>query len=431
MDQDFLVRTMGLTEEQAFLLLRVASRGQLTAAAAARLMGKSRGRAYELLRGLVAEGLLEELPGRPLMYVARPLADAVAGKRGELEVRAAALRQAEDAFRRTEASRLPAGPGSVSLYWGAHAIHREAARMAQGARTSALVAGADSFRGDEDGFELLLAALARARSAGASVVLLLPDRPESAPYRERAERALGAGHVVTYVEALLPGLSCFVADGEALQCVLGLHGADDEADEALGIKFRGPALPDFLRAATQALLNPSRGPTLEEALALFKALVRGARSELSTLAGQGWETMWPPAEVDGMARLYAEAAERGVAVRTVVHVDGAGPAARLPGEHRVHGVLPAWLAVIDDVAAFQVLRSESGELAGRVSTDPSAVRLLRTSFEHFWADGKPAPAAGTGPEPPSGAPSGPSLHHRGVRPRPEGGPAKTAPPGPH
>jgi sugar-specific transcriptional regulator TrmB len=396
MDQDFLVRTLGLTEEEAFLLLRVVARGQLTAAAAARLMGKSRGRAYEILRRLVSEGLLEELPGRPLLYAARPLADAIAGKRGELEARMAALRQAEDTFRRTEAALRPAGPGGASLYWGVRAINKEAARMAQQAQEAVVVAGSASF-GDAPGFELLLLSLAKARLAGASVVVFLSDRPEAAPFREQVERTLGAGHVVAYDAGLMRDLSFFAADGEVLQCLPGAHGEDEEAEEALGVKVRGPAFGAFMRSALQALLNPRRGLTPDESFAAFKEVVAHARREVCTLAGQGWTALRPEAETDDVAALYAQAAARGVAVRAVVDPDTPTPGAagRLgPGETRVRPGLPLWLAIVDDAAAFQVQRSESGELAAHLSKDLSVVRLYRTLFENFWKDSKPPSVQG-------------------------------------
>lgn len=396
MDQDFLVRTLGLTEEEAFLLLRVVARGQLTAAAAARLMGKSRGRAYEVLRRLVAEGLLEELPGRPLLYAARPLADAIAGKRAELEARMGALRQAEDTFRRTEAALEPSGPGGASLYWGVRAINKEAARMAQQARQAVTVAGSASF-GDAPGFELLLLSLAKAKLAGAAVVVFLSDRPEAAPFREQVERVLGAGHVVAYDAALMRDLSFFAADGEVLQCLPGAHGEDEEAEEALGVKVRGPAFSAFMRSALQALLNPRRGLTADESFAAFRDVVAQARREVCTLAGKGWTTLRPEAEREDLAALYGKAAARGVTVRAVVDPEAsAAPAAgRLgPSETRVHSALPLWLAIVDDAAAFQVQRGESGELTAHLSKDLSVVRLYCSLFENFWKDARPPAVQG-------------------------------------
>jgi hypothetical protein len=396
MDQDFLVRTLGLTEEEAFLLLRVVSRGQITAAAAARILGKSRGRAYEVLRSLVAAGLVEELPGRPLLYAARPLAGAVAGRRGELEARVAALRQAEEALRRTEAAPPASGPGSVSLYWGVRTANREAARMAQQARRSVLVAGAVTFGGDRPGFELLLLALSRASLGGASVALFLPGLPEAAPFREQAERTLGAGHVVAYEPGQLPDAACFVADDEVLHCLPGFRGEDEMADEALGIKVRSPAFAELVRTSLRALLD-ARGPSLDESFGAFRRILEEARGEVCTLAGQGWRDLRPEAELAELGRLYTEAAARGVAVRTVVHDDAAAAEAfRLgPGPMRLQAGLPLWLAIVDDAVAFEVSRAEEGGARqARLSRDPSVVRLFRNLFENVWADARPLSGAG-------------------------------------
>lgn len=388
-DNGFLVATMGLTEEEAFLFLRVVSRGHITATAAARLMDKSRGRAYEMLRHLVQEGFLEERPGRPLVFAPRSLKEALLGKQTELEVRLAALRQAE----RSVATLVPQPglePGSaVSLFWGIAAVNRETVRMMQRAATTIVVAGSVSFTEDQEGFDVLLVAAAEARIRGVSVLVYLADGPETAMFRQKAERALGAGHIVDFASAQLPDLSFCIVDGEVLQCLPGSHGADEGADDALGIKVRGPRLAQFTRLSIQSLLGQTGGRSVDDAFAEFRSIAARAKRSINTLAGKGWRDLRTPEGLEELAQAYGQAARRGASVRTVLHDDGAGFAKAVLGVVRVHSLLPMWLAVVDDAIVFQVLRDANGELNARLSTDASVVRLFQALFEHTWVEARP------------------------------------------
>lgn len=392
--QEFLVRTMGLTDEEAFLFLRVSSRGQITATAAAQLMDRSRGRAYELLRELVRQGFLEELPGRPLRFVPRPLRAAVTGKRTELEVRLAGLRQAEQ----SAANVVPlevAEPGStVSLLWGIKAVNREAARMMQGATSTIVVAGSVSFAADQEGFDIVLLAASEARVRGASVVFYLAAGPETARLRQQVELALGAGHVVEFAPGQMPDLSFVIADGEVLQCLPGSHGSDEQADDALGVKVRGQRLAQFTRLSMKALLGDGGGHSVEESFAEFQSIAARAKRSIDTLAGAGWRGLRSKEGLQGLGDAYHEAARRGVTIRTVLHDDGDARSTVVLGTTRVHSLLPMWLALVDGAVVFQVVREATGELRARLSADATVVRLFQALFEHTWLDARPMASTG-------------------------------------
>ena len=327
------------------------------------------------------------------------------GKRSELEVRLAALRQAEQ----EAGKRLPREPsepgGGVSLFWGIKAVNRESVRMVQGAASTVVVSGSVSFPADQEGFDVLLVAATEARLRGVSVLFYLADGPETARFRQQAERALGEGHVVEFAQAQMPDLSFCLVDGEVLQCLAGSHGSDEGADDALAIKVRGPRLAQFLRMSMQAVLAQAGGRSVDEAFAEFKSLAARATRSIDTLAGQGWKDLRSSEGLDELGQAYAQAARRGVAIRTVLHDDGEAEGARMAlGSIRLQTLLPMWLAVVDDAVVFQVVREANGELKARLSADATVVRLFQALFEHTWLDARP-PAGDPRPASPEALPA--------------------------
>src|SRR5690348_6974680 len=80
---------LGLTGYEASAYVALTRRGQATGAEVARLAELPRQRIYDVLDGLVAQGLASVTPGRPARYTASPPVEAlgklVARRRSELE----------------------------------------------------------------------------------------------------------------------------------------------------------------------------------------------------------------------------------------------------------------------------------------------------------------------------------------------------------
>jgi hypothetical protein len=382
--------SMSASSRKAFDLL--AKRGRLTATEAAMGLGKSRSRAYEVLRGLVSQGLAVEEPGRPVHFHVRPAREALASLKGDLEAKAALVEETLAALPTLQAE--PARPPvSTTFFHGWPATERELLRLVRTAKVHLAL-----LDGDPDnqllGSPTIRASLLKAAARGVEVSLYSAQVPAT---NLTHGLEAGASREGVHVVRGLPPFSCLATETVAFY---QLPGAKTGAGSSLSLRIANPDFATFtlqtLARLVGGLMPEGRGTAdADEFLAAYTSALAKARRNVANVAGPGWHGLVGRHQFRIIQGHAESAAARGVHLRGLLHVDEANQDflqrfAR-PRDWEIRAVewIPVWTSVIDGNVMFQALLHREGATTYRWTRSLDEVRFNEALFEQAWAGARP------------------------------------------
>lgn len=389
-----LASLFGVSLGAAAVYEHLSRRGSLTASQTAPLLGKSRSRAYEVLRELVAKGLAVEEPGRPARFHAASMRDALASLKEDLAEQASFVEQALRLVPVAKTAREPPKP-QVAFFYGAQAMENEAARIARKAKRDLVL-----YCGDGENrlprSEQLLAALRKAVRRGVRVRAFAAPSPEAANLLADLSIAPGSGFRGKVVAGLAP-FSCVASEDQALfplpvpkGRVRGVHGMrTDSADLA---RFTIRTL-DHLVGEAEAERHVFS--SMEEFAPRYAEALAAAQVEVCNIGGEGWSDFVRPPYYRWFQGHSERAAMRGVKLRGIVNN---APreleflrkfGASNDWEVRTRPWIPTWTSVIDRSQLFQALLTPAGVTMFRWSQTRTEVEFQLRLFEQAWKDAAP------------------------------------------
>ncbi|HUR25033.1 MAG TPA: helix-turn-helix domain-containing protein [Candidatus Thermoplasmatota archaeon] len=394
-----LAPLLGLSSDEAHVYRHVMNRGPATASQVAKLLDKTRSRAYEILRRLVDQGLMVEQAGRPLQYIARPLHESLATKQAEHAALAERLASVHQSLKAPDPADDMEVMRKVTLFSGDQAIAREAQRLAAKPTTLLVLVGEPCFAEGPLSRSQMLAAIKSQAQSGVDVRVYLPETAAQGLLDE-VQTALGRSSI-QYHPSEFPKLAGVATD----QCAFFLvpDSGQLEEGELLGIRVQSAVVGQFVCQAVTNLLHPIRSiPKQDGAESQFEAYIDAlthARSSVHLFLGAGWRDLRTQEEFAKIAELYWVLVKRGVRLRVLVDQDVMElmflHSLRMTnaGEVRVTSWIPAWCCIVDERMLLQAIKAKDQSVLGRSSADPREVQFYLEVFDQLWhkARGLPAP----------------------------------------
>ncbi|HUR25030.1 MAG TPA: helix-turn-helix domain-containing protein [Candidatus Thermoplasmatota archaeon] len=395
-DTERLAYLFRLSAIEAKVLELLMHQGGVTAAQAAPVIGKSRSRAYEVLRGLVARGLATEEPGRPLRFRMRALRQALESLESELGSHSLLVKEALKTAHPASDEAQTVPPATVSLFKGRNAVEREVGRLVRAAGRSVFLASADPVDWGLLTPPPVCNALEAAARRGAEVRLFSGGGEAARALGRRVSAAL-PDQLAVRLETVRTPVACVGHESSVLYL---LPGGGEPSTHRLAVRVDSEALAAHTLHALHTLGDADLsggGPveTVEGFSDLYAQAVADASTEIANLAGPGWPALMKPLQRRRFREQFEAAALRGVRLKGIISDEPDELAfLRKVGigswEMRQTTALPIWVSIVDGVEMFQAVQvAATGQTLFRRTRDVAEVRFQRAVFQHLWQTAKP------------------------------------------
>lgn len=388
--EDVLADLLKMSPDQAHLFRLVTNRGPVTAAEAAKALGRNRARGYEILRDLVRAGLMIEVPGRPLRYEVVSVHQLLADKQQELAEQAVRLAAAREALPADAGPLL--GSNRVAIVEGLEEALKQAALLVRRAESEVFLVGKECL--DAPNSNLVLHALKGQTGGTCSVSLYLENDAEEGA-RKAAKDATGQAPVL-YDASGFPDLAGVATEHGVLFLV---PESTRNAGSRVGVHVESQVIGEFVCLAVKHLLHPAKSLPVQDAeddsfLNKYKRALAEARRSIDIMVGTGWIGRWPEPEIQELGRLYVAAVQRKVQVRFLIQNSmpemlaawqtGVMQAVRM----RTLDAVPLLLCIVDDQTVLKAV-GDGDRVVNVVHQDPNEVRFSHEVFNGFWDKATP------------------------------------------